>query len=95
MYKPISQIDIHTVVKFEYEQWKDHSNLEIKHKICWLGGTMEMLSLDNIFSPKSVANGLLQICPRIQPSILGFTNDNFEEYPHDFLYFYEKREFHS
>ena len=33
MYKPISQIDIHTVGKFEYEQWKDQSNLEIKHKI--------------------------------------------------------------
>ena len=35
MYKPISQINIHTIVKFElYEQWKDNSNLEIKHKIC-------------------------------------------------------------
>ena len=44
-----------------------------------------MLSLENICPHTQVAKGFLQLIPRIQLSLFGSTNINFEEYPQDFF----------
>ena len=48
-----------------------------------------MLSLDNICPHMQVTQRFLQTCPQDTTKLLGFTNSNFGEYPHDFLYFLE------